>query len=117
MFKKSVIKLSILLLTVTSTLNISSQTNANIYAATNTKITYKQAEILVRSYLLSKKIISSQDKKMVIQYDHMDSAHGKSYYVIHVYDNMKDHTATIGWYGIDKNGNTIYDFIFCKKLR
>lgn len=123
--KKSVIKISLLFLTVSSALNMSyagvnknayPNTKSNKYAVANNKITYKQAEALVKNYLLSKKIISSQDKKLVIEFDHMDSANRKSYYVIHVYDNMTDHTATIGWYGIDINGDSIYDFLFLKEI-
>ncbi len=89
---------------------------SNLYSTANNKITYKQAENLIRSYLLSKKLISNNDKKLVIQYDHMDKANGKNYYVIHVYDNMTDHTATMGWYGIDVYGDSVYDFLFFKEI-
>src|SRR3712207_8606472 len=38
----------------------------------------------------------------IYEYDHDSEHDGNSFYVIHVYENMETHTATIGWYGVDK---------------
>ncbi|MFJ7728124.1 tetratricopeptide repeat protein [Neobacillus sp. NPDC097160] len=74
----------------------------------NKPITQEQAVDLVRQHL---NISSEQNVKVV--YDH-DAANGD--YVIHVYEFVVDnpstgegHTATWGWYGVNKQTKAVYD--------
>jgi hypothetical protein len=46
---------------------------------------------------------SSTTGKPVISYDHME---GKSY-VIHVYEDLSDHTSTFNWYKVDRNSGAV----------
>lgn len=45
-------------------------------------------------------------------YDHDSNHDGKEFYVIHVYESQPTHTATLGWYGVDKTSGRIYDELF-----
>lgn len=45
------------------------------------------------------------------QYDHDETHNSRAYYIIHVYESATDHTATLGWYAVDKNNGKIYDFL------
>lgn len=58
----------------------------------------------------------STASNMVYQYDHDSTHDGRSFYVIHVFENMGDHTATKGWYGVDKENGKIYDEIFSEYI-
>lgn len=60
--------------------------------------------------------IPSSSSNMVYQYDHDSTHDGRSFYVIHVFENMGDHTATMGWYGVDKENGKIYDEIFSEYI-
>jgi hypothetical protein len=50
------------------------------------------------------------------EYDHDISHDGREFYVIHIYENVDNHTATIGWYGVDKITGRIYDEMASKYI-
>lgn len=58
----------------------------------------------------------STSQNMIYQYDHDSTHDGRSFYVIHVFENMQTHTATMGWYGVDKENGKIYDEIFSEYI-
>ena len=43
------------------------------------------------------------------EYDHDSNHEGKEFYVIHVYESVDNHSATMGWYGVEKGKGRIYD--------
>lgn len=51
----------------------------------------------------------SNSSNIIYSYDHDSKHDGKDFYVIHVYESVQTHTATIGWYGVEKNSGRIYD--------
>lgn len=59
---------------------------------------------------------ASTSPNMIYKYDHDSTHDGRSFYVIHVFENMGDHTATMGWYGVDKENGKIYDEIFSEYI-
>lgn len=52
---------------------------------------------------------SSASANMIYKYDHDSTHDGRSFYSIHVFEKVEDHTATMGWYGVDKENGKIYD--------
>lgn len=52
----------------------------------------------------------------IYDYDHEEVKNGSYYYIIHVYEMVIngniEHTATAGWYAVEKNIGKIYDNIF-----
>lgn len=70
-------------------------------------LTHKQAEDLVRQYLDIK-----PNPNVFVEYDHDEGNN----FIIHVYEvvvddpnTMEGHTATWGWYGVNKNSRIVYD--------
>lgn len=39
---------------------------------------------------------------------------GEDFYVVHIYEDHPTHTATLGWYGVQKSSGRIYDEMFSK---
>jgi hypothetical protein len=68
------------------------------------------AEILT-DYLLTQGLSQNSDPALSILMDRTDEAGGLKYYVFHVFDNMEDHAATLGWYGVQVNDGSLYDFM------
>lgn len=66
---------------------------------TSNTITSDKAEQLVRQYLINNSLYVPS----AIQYDHDEG----NFYVIHCYDIVVDHTATSGWYYVDKTTGNI----------
>lgn len=73
----------------------------------------KQTGITVQDAVrIVKNKFPSTSPNMIYEYDHDSSHDGRNFYVIHVFENMGTHTATMGWYGVDKENGRIYDEIF-----
>lgn len=62
-----------------------------------------QAEAYARYYYRLKK---GSTKNLIFEYDHMDGGR----YLVHIYYMMPDHTATVAWWSIAKNG-VVYDWL------
>lgn len=83
----------------------------------NSVITQEKSAGIITDFLLKKGISKDKDPNLVIALDRTDTADGKEYFVFQVFDNMSDHTATIGWYGVQKNDGSLYDFILMKPIK
>ena len=80
------------------------------------KLNQDSAELIIESYLKSIGVFEG-DTNLVISYMYDEkSKDGKDYFVFHIFDNMKDHIATIGWYGVNKESGELYDFIDDKPI-
>lgn len=64
--------------------------------------------------IVKEKHPSNGNSKICYEYDHDSEHDGNSFYVIHVYENMETHTATIGWYGVDKKSGKVYNELFSR---
>ncbi|NME94560.1 tetratricopeptide repeat-containing protein [Clostridium cochlearium] len=64
--------------------------------------------------IIKRKFPAPDDPRKCYVYDHDSSHDGMNFYVIHVYDNMGTHTATTGWYGVEKTSGRIYDELLLK---
>jgi len=82
----------------------------------NSEITQEKAAVLLNDYLQTIGISKDNDPNLVITMDHTDKAEGQEYYVFQVFDDMNDHTATIGWYGVQKEDGSLYDFVLMKVI-
>ena len=82
----------------------------------NSEITQEKAAVLLDDYLKTIGISKDNDPNLVITMDHTDEAEGQEYYVFQVFDDMNDHTATIGWYGVQKEEGSLYDFVLMKVI-
>ncbi|WP_088227852.1 hypothetical protein [Desulfosporosinus sp. FKB] len=81
--------------------------NKNNEPDQNTPITGVQAIQIVKQIV---------KKDMLYQNDHEENVNGIDCYVIHVYEVVNDgggaaHTATAGWYAVQKNDGKVYDNI------
>lgn len=83
----------------------------------NSEITQEKATSIITDYLLKKGISKDKDPNLVIALDRTENAQGRDYFVFQVFDNMSDHTATIGWYGVQKNDGSLYDFTLMTPIR
>ncbi|MCJ7688666.1 MAG: hypothetical protein MUO60_05025, partial [Clostridiaceae bacterium] len=72
--------------------------------AASSIITTKSAEDIVR-----KLVLKDSDSETIIRFDHEDTVDGVKYFVIQVYDIVVDHTATRGWYFVNKNNGKVFD--------
>lgn len=54
--------------------------------------------------------IKNNASSVKYSYDHTQKRDDKSYYVIQVYEDMKDHTATLGWYYVDSKTGKVYEW-------
>ena len=45
-----------------------------------------------------------KDSNLMVQYDHSQKINGQTVFVIHVYENMPTHTATVDWVGVRSDG-------------
>lgn len=72
--------------------------------ATASKITTTSSEVIVR-----KLVIKDLNSKTISQFDHEETVDGVKYFVIHVYDIVVDHTATRGWYYVNKDNGKVFD--------
>lgn len=68
------------------------------------KLTAKQAEKIISKH------IGGDSLKIQCTYDHNDKKDGIDYYVIHAYENMEDHVATIGWYYVNVNTGESFEW-------
>ncbi|SKA87582.1 hypothetical protein SAMN05428976_11018 [Clostridium sp. USBA 49] len=75
---------------------------------TNSKITSEDAEKIVNKY------VGGDNFKIECEYDHNDKRDGIEYYVIHAYEKMEDHVATIGWYYVNVNTGEAYEWDLIK---
>lgn len=66
------------------------------------KLTSESAEQIIIKYL------GYNNSKIECKYDHIDKRDRVDYYVIHAYENMEDHIATIGWYYVNVNTGDAY---------
>ncbi|KGM95075.1 hypothetical protein IRP63_01770 [Clostridium botulinum] len=83
-------------------IEINSQTmNKNI----NKRINNQQAEEMIKNYIKS---TSQEIANLKVEYDHDDVKLGIKYFVIHVYCVVEDHTATMGWYYVNKQNGKCY---------
>ncbi|MBV4432211.1 hypothetical protein KM803_12865 [Clostridium tyrobutyricum] len=71
---------------------------------TNNKITQDRAVQLVEQSLKQK----NANTKVI--FDHDITRDNVEYYVIHSFDDMKDHIATSGWYYVDKSNGKVYEW-------
>ncbi|MBC2580424.1 lipopolysaccharide assembly protein LapB [Clostridium sp. DJ247] len=72
----------------------------------NTKITFEQASSIVLDSIKNK-----APNTVVVQADkEIRNQNGLNYYVVHVVDNMADHTATRGWYYVEVNTGKAYEW-------
>lgn len=70
----------------------------------NTQISPQKAiEIVSKS-------VGNIGKKSKFEFDHEDRRDNIDYYVIHGFDSMEDHVATIGWYYVDKSSGKAYEW-------
>lgn len=56
------------------------------------------------------KYISNKGENTKFSFDHEESRNGTDYYVIHAFEDMGDHVATLGWYYVEKNGGKVYEW-------
>ncbi|AEB76899.1 hypothetical protein [Clostridium botulinum] len=83
-------------------IEINSQTiNKNI----NKPVNKQQAEDMIKNYIKS---TSQEIPNLKVEYDHDDVKLGIKYFVIHVYCVVEDHTATMGWYYVNKQNGKCY---------
>lgn len=76
-------------------------------------ISAEQAEQLFRDLLVKSDLLGLGDIDCIVEYDdRIETVGNRKYYVIHVYyiNVEAGHTATIGWYGIETNQESLYDF-------
>jgi hypothetical protein len=66
------------------------------------KIISDQAAQIIIKYL------RSENPEIKCEYDHTDKKDGINYYVIHAYEAMGDHVATIGWYYVNIHTGEAY---------
>lgn len=78
---------------------------------TDDVISEESAAEILTDYLLAQGISPDTDPEMTIMMDRTDEAGGLKYYVFHVFDNAEDHTATLGWYGVQLSDGSLYDFM------
>jgi len=78
---------------------------------TGGSVTSKEAEDLVRKYIQANYPGYTENASSHIEYDHDDFANGEEVYVIHVYEVVVDHTATLGWIGVGKQTGNLYDML------
>jgi hypothetical protein len=74
-------------------------------------ITPEKAEGILKDYLLTQGISVSSDPGLRITLDRTDEADGQKYFVFQVFDDMEDHVSTLGWYGVQKDDGSLYDFV------
>ncbi len=79
-------------------------------SSSNKNLTQEDAEAIVKNNF---KYNSSE---IVYCYDHDSEHDGKGFYVIHVYESHPTHTATLGWYGVEKSSGRIYDEMLNKYI-
>jgi hypothetical protein len=73
-------------------------------------ITQEAAADILTEYLQAQGISKDTDPNLTILMDRTDEADGLKYYVFHAVDRMEDHDATIGWYGVQTDDGSLYDF-------
>lgn len=61
--------------------------------------------------------VNDKDSNMKFIFDHEEKKDNVDYYVIHAFDNMEDHSATGGWYYVNKSNGNVYEMdLSSKKL-
>ena len=71
---------------------------------TTNNIDTTSAESIVRKLVLEDSNLNTR-----CVFDHEETIDGVKYFVIHVYDNMDDHTATWGWYYVNQSNGNVFD--------
>lgn len=66
------------------------------------KITPEKSSKIVSKY------INSENPNIKCRYDHLEKKGGIDYYVVHMYESMQDHVATLGWYYVDVNTGKVF---------
>jgi len=74
-------------------------------ASANKTLTHEQAIEVVKKQFPDYK----NNANLHYEYDHDSSHDGRQFYVIHIFEYVDSHTATMGWYGIDTVTGRIYD--------
>lgn len=59
---------------------------------------------------LTSKYYRTKNENTKFVFDHEDIKNNEIYYVIQVFDNMEDHSATMGWYYVNKKSGKIYEW-------
>lgn len=81
-----------------------------------TEITEEEAAGILTDYLKTIGISKEADPNLTMALDRTDEADGKKYYVFQVFDDMEDHTATLGWYGVQIANGSLYDFMLMEAI-
>lgn len=93
---------------IKNTINLVSYLKAEKNHNDNSKIiTAKSAEDLVREYM-----IKNLGPDTICEFDHEEVLHDVKYFVVHVYDVVVDHTATLAWYYVNENTGEIFNGTF-----
>ncbi|MCT8977752.1 hypothetical protein N4T77_14220 [Clostridium sp. CX1] len=59
---------------------------------------------------IAAKYVTNKGTNTKFSFDHEDSRNGVNYYVIHAFEDMGDHVATLGWYYIEKGYGKAYEW-------
>lgn len=59
---------------------------------------------------LTSKYYKDKDENTKFVFDHETVRDNETYYVIQVFDNMEDHSATAGWYYVNKKNGKVYEW-------
>ncbi len=80
------------------------------------RVTQEKAAEILTDYLKTLEISKENDPDLTIAYDRTDEANGQKYYVFHVFDDKAENTATLGWYGVQINDGSLYDFLLMEVI-
>ncbi|WP_368488583.1 hypothetical protein [Clostridium sp. BJN0013] len=78
--------------------------NSDYLNSESNTITKEKAVELTAKYYKTK----NENTKFV--FDHEDIRDNETYYVIQVFDSMEDHSATAGWYYVNKKSGQVYEW-------
>lgn len=59
---------------------------------------------------LTAKYYKTKNENTKFVFDHEDIRNNETYYVIQVFDSMEDHSATAGWYYVNKKSSKVYEW-------
>jgi len=59
---------------------------------------------------LTAEYYKSKNENTKFAFDHEDIRNNETYYVIQVFDSMEDHSATAGWYYVNKKSGKVYEW-------
>ncbi|WP_446898954.1 hypothetical protein ACSVC9_03405 [Clostridium sp. LBM24168] len=82
----------------------SSDNNSNNHNNQNIAVTESSAVKLVKYR------VKGNNPNASFTFDHNEIKDNAEYYVIHAFDSMEDHGATIGWYYVNKSNGKVYEY-------